>query len=171
MALVWLFSRQITLALAPFTVYSLFHVATYTRSNLLPAIQPQGQAAKQASGLGETIGAFVKQYYDSSMTLVATLEIVLLFRLVGGAIIFQKGSWILLGIYSIFFRFRHAQSSFMQSAISQLTARADSALANQSTPPAVRGVWEQAKQAVRQVADATDPNRYLRPQGAPKKAQ
>lgn len=30
MALVWLFSRQIPLALLPFTVYSVFHVATYT---------------------------------------------------------------------------------------------------------------------------------------------
>ena len=30
MALVWLVSRQIPLALLPFTVYSIFHVATYT---------------------------------------------------------------------------------------------------------------------------------------------
>lgn len=172
MALIWLISRQVPLAILPFSVYSVFHVATYTRSNLLPTLQAQpAGAAKQTSGLSETIGRFVKEYYDSSMTLVALLEILLWFRLLGSALLFIRGSWILFSIYTVFFRVRHSQSSFMQQAISQLTARADSALANANAPPALRNAWQQAKGVVRQVADATDVNRFTRPQGAPKKAQ
>ena len=172
MALLWLCAIQMPLALAPFSVYSIFHVATYTRSNLLPTVQPQEQG-KQASGLSETIGRFVRDYYDSSMTLVALLEIFLWFRILGSAIIFQKGSWILLIAYTVFFRARHSQSHFMQNAFTQLAARIDSQVANQSTPPAVRNVWEQVKGYVRQAADATDLNKLSRQQqgGPPKKAQ
>jgi transmembrane protein 33 len=176
MALVWLFSRQIPLAILPFAVYSVFHVATYTRANLLPVVQGQQQGAAgqkpPQSGLSQTIGNFVKQYYDASMTLVAILEIALWFRVLGSAILFQKGSWILLVIYTIFFRTRFAQSTFVQGAIRQVTARIDAQVQNQSTPPAVSQGWETFKNIVRQAADATDINKYVAgPQGAPKKAQ
>ncbi|OCK84321.1 hypothetical protein K432DRAFT_378724 [Lepidopterella palustris CBS 459.81] len=180
MALVWLFSRQIPLAILPFAVYSVFHVATYTRGNLLPTIQPPQQntaasgARPKPSALSEMIGKFVKDYYDSSMTLVAILEIALWFRVLGSGLLFQKGSWILLGIYTVFFRARYAQSSFVQGAISQLTARVDAQLANQSTPPAVRQGWGTFKNIIQQAADATDVRKYVGgPSGAggPKKAQ
>ncbi|ORY16819.1 hypothetical protein BCR34DRAFT_622258 [Clohesyomyces aquaticus] len=179
MALVWLFSRQIPLAILPFSVYSVFHVATYVRSNLLPTIQPPAAssaspAAKpKPNAASETIGKFVKEYYDGSMTLVAILEIALWFRVMGSALLFQKGSWILLAVYTVFFRARYAQSSFVQGAITQLVGRADAQLANQSYPPAVRQGWETFKNIVRQAADATDIRKYVGgQQGAvPKKAQ
>jgi hypothetical protein len=175
MALVWLFSRQIPLAVLPFAVYSVFHVATYVRSNLLPTFQPPTAAAAggrpQGSAASEAIGKFVKEYYDGSMTLVAMLEIALWFRVVGSALLFQKGSWILLAVYTVFFRARVAQSSFVQEAINQLTARIDAQLANQSTPPAARQGWATFKGVIRQAADATDIRKYVGGQPAPKKAQ
>ncbi|EON63716.1 hypothetical protein W97_02944 [Coniosporium apollinis CBS 100218] len=177
MALVWLWSRQIPLAILPFTVYSIFHIATYTRANLLPALQPQqqsqdGQPPKQ-SGMAQTIGQFVKDYYDSSMTLVALLEIGLWFRVLMSALLFQKGSWILLGIYSAFLRARYSQSSFVQGAIAQMTQRVDGMVANQNTPPAVRNAWASVKGLARQAAEATDINKYVggNQQAGPKKAQ
>lgn len=178
MALVWLFSRQIPMAVLPFAVYSVFHVATYVRSNLLPAIQPPPAAGPQGakpkpSGASDMIGRFVKEYYDGSMTLVAILEIALWFRVMGSALLFQKGSWILFLVYTVFFRARYAQSSFVQGAITQLTARIDAQLANQSTPPAARQGWGMFKNILRQAADATDIRKYVGgQQGAvPKKAQ
>lgn len=177
MALTWLFSRQIPLAILPFSVYSIFHVATYVRSNLLPTIQPPpaapAGAKPQASAASDAIGRFVKEYYDGSMTLVALLEIFLWFRVFGSALLFQRGSWILLVVYTVFFRARVAQSSFVQEAISQLTARIDAQLANQSTPPAAKQGWGTFKTVVRQAADATDIRKYVggQPGAAPKKAQ
>lgn len=174
MALVWLFSRQIPLAILPFAVYSIFHVATYTRSNILPTIQPQPAAAsgqKQTSALADTIGNFVKNYYDSSMTLVAILEIALWFRLLGSAILFQKGSWILIVIYTVFLRARFHQSTFVQQAVNHLTARGDAIANRQDLPPAVRQGWATVKGAIKQAADVTDISRYAGQQGAPKKTQ
>ncbi|KAL8657771.1 MAG: hypothetical protein Q9226_001587 [Calogaya cf. arnoldii] len=183
MALVWLFGRQIPLALLPFTVYSVFHVATYTRANLIPTFQPAqqspagsaspgGRPATKSSPLADTIGRFVKEYYDASMTLVASLEIFLWFRVLGSAVIFTKGSWILLAIYTVFVRARYSQSSFVQGAIGQGVDRVDALVANQSTPPAGRQAWETIKRLGRQATDATDINRYVGAKGqAPKKAQ
>lgn len=185
MALVWLYSRQLILALLPFSVYSVFHVATYSRMYLIPTLQPPAQnagatspsspnskpAAKQ-NPLSETIGRFIKQYYDGSMGVVAALEIMLLGRLVLSALTFSKGSWVLLLVYLSFFRARYAQSSFVQQAVRQVTARADVIISNQSTPPQVRQAWEALKSVVRQAYEVTDIGRYISgPAAANKKPQ
>ena len=165
MALVWLFSRQIPLALLPFTVYSIFHVETYTRGIILPTIQPQPAAPAgqkpATSGLSDTIGRFVKDYYDASMSLVAGLEIALWFRILGSAILFQKGSWILIVFYTVFLRSRISQSTFVQGMIRQVTARGDGFASRQDIPPAARNGWETFKGVAKQAHDATDINRYI----------
>ncbi|PLB42676.1 uncharacterized protein BDW47DRAFT_121777 [Aspergillus candidus] len=172
MALVWLYSRQIPLALLPFSVYSIFHVATYSRAHLIPTLQPPAAGAGPASPsspssrpaarqspLADTIGRFVKQYYDASMDLVAGLEIALLFRLAVSILTFSKGSFLLLAIYLAFFRARYSQSSFVQQAVRYFTARVDASVSHQSTPPAVRQGWETFKGVVRRGYEATDTSR------------
>lgn len=177
MASIWLFTpKHMPIAILPFLVYSIFHVATYTRTNLIPTLKPQQQSNEpgtkaNASALSDAIGRFVKEYYDTSMTLVACLEIALWFRILGSAILIQKGSWILLAIYTVFFRARYSQSSFVQGAIAQLTARVDATVANQSTPPVVRQAWGTMKGMMRQAVEATDINKYASQQQPQKKAQ
>jgi transmembrane protein 33 len=175
MALVWLYSRQIPLALLPFTVYSVFHVATYTRTNIIPTLQPPKGAPAGAtpsspnspkpsasqSPLANSIGKFVKEYYDASMTLVALLEIGLWFRVGLSAFTFTKASWVLLVIYSVFLRARYAQSQFVQGAFAQAIARVDAQVQNQSMPPAVRQSWETMKGFGRKGVEATDLRKYL----------
>ncbi|KAJ5238747.1 hypothetical protein N7468_003366 [Penicillium chermesinum] len=174
MALVWLYSRQLILALLPFSVYSVFHVATYSRMYLIPTVyppqtsgagspsSPSSKPAAKQSPLVETIGRFIKQYYDASMGVVAGLEILLLFRLI---------LWVLLVVYLSFFRARFAQSSFVQQAVRQVTARADASISNHNTPPAVRQGWETFKGIVGQVYEATDIGRYISGPAAGKKPQ
>lgn len=178
MALVWLFSPQYLLALLPYSVYSIFHVATYTRANLIPVISPPKPVAdasassprgKASSPLADKIGAFVKQYYDASMSIVASLEIFLWVRLLLAAILFQRRSWILLALYTGFLRARFSQSTHVQNSFSQLSARTDSLVAAQGTPPAARQAWETIKGGARSFHDATDVNRYLNSGGPAKK--
>jgi len=160
MAITWLFFNQTPLALLPFAVYSIFHVATYTRGMLLPTIQnasnvPAGQKPSPTA-LSDSIGRFVKEYYDASMSVVAGLELALWFRLFGSAIFFQKGSWILLTIYSLFLRARLAQSSFVQGMVRQFAARGDALANRQDVPPAARSAWETAKGAAAKAHASTD---------------
>lgn len=176
MALVWLFSPQYPLAMLPFGIYSIFHVATYTRTNLIPTVQPAAPAAgaspaaKAPNATADTIGKFVKEYYDQSMGLVAILEILLWGRLLLSAITFAKGSWILIAIYTAFLRARFAQSSFVQGQFKQLEARIDSLVGAQSTPPVARQVWDTVKGGARTFHDATDVRKYVGGAPAAKKA-
>ncbi|EKD19621.1 uncharacterized protein L3040_002036 [Drepanopeziza brunnea f. sp. 'multigermtubi'] len=176
MALVWLFSPQYPLAMLPFGIYSIFHFATYTRTNLIPTIQPSAPSAAgdktpaKPNATADTIGKFVKEYYDASMGLVAVLEILLWGRLLLSAITFAKGSWILIAIYTAFLRARFAQSSFVQAQFKQLEARIDSLVGAQSTPPAARQVWDTVKGGARTFHDATDVSKYIGAAPAAKKA-
>ncbi|KAG6140698.1 Transmembrane nucleoporin [Claviceps purpurea] len=164
MALVWLFCPQYPLALLPYFVYSVFHVATYTRANVIPVLQPPPPTVDGASPkrnpLADTIGAFVKQYYDASMSIVAGMEMLLWFRVLLSAILFQRRSWILLALYTVFFRARFAQSSHVQAGVSQVSARIDSLISAQGTPPYVRQAWTTVKSVSRQFHDATDVGKY-----------
>lgn len=166
-SLVWLISRQIPLALLPFSVYSVFHVATYTRTNLIPTFQPVKPAAagqtppKPQGGLAAMIGKFVKEYYDTSMMLVAALEIALWGRLFLSALTFSKGAWILLTLYTVFLRARFHQSTFVQGAFSRFSARIDQQLNQQNMPPAAKQTWGTVKNVARQFVDATDVRKYL----------
>ena len=180
MALVWLYSRQIPLALLPFSVYSIFHVATYTRANLIPVISPApasaagqspGKPAAKGSPLADTIGRFVKQYYDASMGLVAALEIALWFRVLLSAFTFSQGGLLLLVIYSAFFRSRFAQSSFVQGAVHTFGERVDTRIDHPSTPPVAKQVWTTVKGVIQQIADATDLRKAAAAQQGAKKPQ
>lgn len=168
MALVWLFSPSFYLALLPYAIYSIFHFATYTRSTVIPTVMPPS-SVPSADGskpqlknhwIADYIGTFVKEYYDASMSVVAGLEIALWLRLAGSAILFQRRSWILMAIYTVFLRARFAQSSHIQNSFSTLEARIDSQLGAQGTPPVARQVWDGVKGGARQFHAATDVSRY-----------
>ena len=173
MALVWLFSPQYPLALLPYVVYSVFHVATYTRANLIPTITPPQAgvdgAKPKSSPLADKIGTFVKEYYDFSMTVVSTLEVGLWFRIFLSAILFQRRSWILITLYTAFIRARFSQSTHIQNSFAQFSARVDSLVAAQGTPPALRQAWDGAKGAAAQFHELTDISKYIGSTGAAKK--
>lgn len=182
MALIWLFSPQYPLALLPYSVYSVFHVATYTRANLIPTVQPpkvisaptsspNGKPQYAPNPLSDKIGTFVRTYYDDSMSVVSSLEILLWVRILLSAITFQRRSWILLGIYTVFLRSRFAQSPHVQNSFQQFETKIDGLVGSQGTPPAARQVWDGVKGGVRQFYQATDINKYVNGgAAAPKKA-
>ncbi|KAI3332434.1 hypothetical protein HD806DRAFT_530186 [Xylariaceae sp. AK1471] len=175
MALIWLLTPQYPLALLPYGIYSVFHVATYTRSNVIPTIQPNkapagaSGAKPQGSPLAEAIGSFVKTYYDASMSVVSALEILLWLRIFLSAALFQSRSWILLGVYTAFLRARFSQSTHVQNSFNQLELRVDSLVGSQGTPPIARSVWEGVKGGARQFHSATDLSKYVNGSAVPKK--
>lgn len=174
MALVWLFTPQYPLALLPYGIYSVFHVATYTRANVIPTVAPPQTAgatpgAKPSNPIADAIGNFVKTYYDMSMSVVSGLEILLWIRLLLAAVLFRYRSWIVLALYTAFLRARFAQSSHVQGTVSQLGARIDSAVGQQNTPPVARQIWDGVKGGARQFHDITDLGKYSSGAAVPKK--
>ena len=179
MALVWLVMPQYPLAMLPYSIYSVFHVATYTRANLIPTIippkviapatSPNAKPTYSSHPLSDAIGGFVKSYYDMSMSVVSGLEILLWVRLLLSAILFQRRSWILIAVYTAFLRARFAQSSHVQNSFTQIEARVDNLVGAQGTPPQARQVWEGIKGGARQFHAATDVNKYVNGAAVPAK--
>ncbi|KAI0873526.1 hypothetical protein GGS24DRAFT_388710 [Hypoxylon argillaceum] len=175
LALVWLLAPQYPLALLPYGIYSVFHVATYTRSNVIPTIQPSrapaGAAGAKPPGnpIADSIGSFVKSYYDTSMSIVSTLEILIWVRVFFSALLFQSRSWVLLGLYTAFLRARFSQSSHVQGSFNTMELRIDSIVGAQGTPPAAQSVWEGIKGATRQFYALTDLSKYTSGSSVPKK--
>lgn len=171
MALVWLVMPQYMFAMLPYAIYSIFHVATYTRSNLIPTISPKMTAppagtpnAKPVPApnpLSDKIGWFVKEYYDNAMSVVSGLEIAIWIRLLLSVILFQRRSWILIACYTAFLRTRFAQSTHVQNSFGQLDARVNTILGAQNIPPAARQGWDGVKVAARSFHDATDAHKYI----------
>jgi len=159
MALVWLVSKPIYLALLPFTIYSTFHFLTYLRTALIPTLIPPKPTATGGppppNVISDAISKFVKSHYDTSMAVVANLEIALFLRLLGGCLIWVN-NWILLALYAVFLRVRAAQSPFVKQALVSGEVRIDGLLADQRVPPAARAVWANIKDGIRKAADMTD---------------
>lgn len=151
MALAWLYSKPVFFALFPFAVYSTFHFLTYLRTALIPAIA----GPSPPSAVSETIAKFVKQNYDTSMHLVANLELFLWVRVFLWCLVFRN-SWILLGLYTIFLRARYAQSQFVRDALHSLGRRGDAVVGDARIPDPVRMGWGVAKTIVQRFADLTD---------------
>lgn len=103
------------------------------------------------------------------MSIVSALEILLWFRLLLAAIFFQRRSWILITLYTVFIRARFSESPHLRDSFSLLGARVDSLVGAQGTPPAARQVWEGVKNGIQQFHDATDVKKYTQgPAGAKK---
>lgn len=174
MALIWLFTRPIYLALLPFTIYSTFHFLTYLRTALIPTLIPPpttpnypaggsstgttqpGQKPKATTPnvLSNAISKFVKSHYDTSMAIVANLEIALFFRLLFGGLVFMN-SFILVIIYAAFLRIRFGQSPFVRQALATTESKIDGLVADQRVPPAARGVWANVKDGIRKIGEVT----------------
>ncbi|EPS35087.1 hypothetical protein H072_11443 [Dactylellina haptotyla CBS 200.50] len=174
MALIWLLTSPIYLALLPFTIYSTFHFLTYLRTALIPTIMPapatpaafpapSGSAGSPtqpprkagANVVSDTISKFVKSHYDTSMAVVANLELALWCRLLLGCLIFMN-SWILLIIYTVFLRIRVAQSPFVRQALATAEGLVDGYVADPRAPPAARNVWASVKDGAKKFAAYTD---------------
>ncbi|PHH51268.1 Nucleoporin POM33 [Ceratocystis fimbriata CBS 114723] len=183
MSVVWFLMPHFTLALLPYFVYSVFHVATYLRTNILPTIYPPTITTSSDSTPGSKVQhnpaaeryismlrSFVNSHYDASMALVARFEIALWVELAFYALFFRRWSWVLITVYTAFVRVRYSQSMHLQTLFTSLSTQIDSKMAYQGTPPGVRQGWETAKSVTKQFYAATDINKYIGGAPAPKKS-
>jgi len=81
--------------------------------------------------------------YDPAMKVVAYTELVILVRVVIGALLLQN-SLLSPIVYANFMRQRWYQSSFTREAVAVSTARIENTI-NQQGNPTLSGIWGQAK--------------------------
>jgi hypothetical protein len=167
MALTWLYCKPVFFALFPFAVYSTFHFLTYLRTNLIPTFMPT-PAGGPPPAITETISKFVKKNYDSSMHLVANLELLLWVRVFLYCLVF-KNSWILLAIYTVFLRARYSQSSFVRDALRGAEMKGDALILDAGVPDGVRTGWSVGKTVIKRFGELSDVGKFIG--GAPSPAK
>lgn len=143
-AFLWLVSKPTYGTFLPFAIFSLFHVLTYIRGFILPAL---GYPSDR--GLAIQIDGFVKQYNDKFMFTAANLEFMMFLGLIFKALTFQRGSWIKTAVFFVFLRLRYTQSLFTRSVIGSWEVRVDGLLSHPSIPPVVKQTWVTVKHNLR----------------------
>lgn len=142
LAALFLGSKPVYALLVPYAIYSLFHVLSYTRTNIIATVAPN-------SPLGNRIGDLVAKFFDPAMSAVAAVELLVnLPRLLIG-VIFRQNSFLLTIAYIVFLRVRWEQSLFVRRVVSGVTTRIDGLVADKNVPQAVRTVWTYTKDIAR----------------------
>ncbi|TFK41372.1 hypothetical protein BDQ12DRAFT_626785 [Crucibulum laeve] len=149
LAFYWWTSKPIALALLPYTIFSLFHALTFTRTTLMTQFLPPGPpatpgGAPQPHPLAKRLQVWVKANYDHAMRVVAFTELAIFLRVFLGAITFQNA---LLSpiIYAHFLRQRYYQSAFTREAFGTADARIEGFIRKPGNPPVLLQVWAQGK--------------------------
>jgi len=145
LALFWLTSKPVALSLFPYTIFSLFHALTFTRTTVMPQILPPGPPATAGGAptphpLSKKLQAWVRANYDSAMKVVAYAEIIILARVIVGALMFRN-SFLTPIFYAHFIRMRFFQSAFTREAIIKVTAKIDGYVTGPDMPPVVKQGW------------------------------
>ncbi|KAG7099469.1 hypothetical protein E1B28_001318 [Marasmius oreades] len=151
LAFFWWSSKPIAITLIPYTIFSLFHALTFTRTTLMPQFLPPGPPATAGGPptphpFAKKLQVWVKANYDPAMKAVAFTELVILLRVLLGGITFQN-SLLSPIIYAHFLRQRWYQSQFTRDAIAYSTGRIETTIAGQQNPTLTR-LWGQGKSLV-----------------------
>jgi len=159
LAMFWYSSKPVALAMVPYTIFSLFHALTFARTTLLPQILPPGPsttggASPQPHPLAKKLQVWVKNNYDGAMRIVAYTEVVILFRVVLGAILLQN-SFLSPLIYAHFLRQRYHHSAFTREAIGFTVTRVEKYINQPGTPPIVKQIWDKGKMVISRWAGST----------------
>jgi hypothetical protein len=165
LAFFWWTSKPITITLLPYTIFSLFHALTFTRTTLMPQFLPPSPPATaggpvQPHPIAKKLQVWVKSNYDSAMRIVAYTELVIFVRVLLGAITFQN-SLISPLVYAHFLRQRYYQSAFTREALAVTNIRIDG-FVRRAGNPMISQVWDKGRGLISRWAGSE-----LEPQQAP----
>ncbi|BEI84912.1 hypothetical protein CcaverHIS002_0503130 [Cutaneotrichosporon cavernicola] len=151
LAFYWLISKAIGITILPFATFSLFHCATFFRTNILPKFSPKAVAGQQspppnwADNLGKQLQDWVKQNYDKAMNFVAYAELVILLRVFVGALTWRS-SFVAPIFLAHFIRLRYHASPFTRHSVNTVGAKIDEFTNGQS--PAIKNAWATVKRVL-----------------------
>lgn len=133
------FSPYVMMTLAPFVLFSTFHVLSYTRNTLLPHF-----GIPETHSLSVQIENFVSSNNNKSISLAALLEVYTLFLLFLRLITFRPTSVVPFFSFVLFITLRFNKSAYTRSAIKSVEVRIDE-LVGRAGVPAIKSAWVAVK--------------------------
>ncbi|EKM60872.1 uncharacterized protein PHACADRAFT_247077 [Phanerochaete carnosa HHB-10118-sp] len=149
LAFFWWTSKPIAFSLLPFAIFSLFHALTFTRTTLMPQILASGPPTSAGGAptphpLAKRLQLWVKANYDTAMKAVAFIELLIMARVLLGAITFRN-SLLTPIFYAHFLRQRYYQSAFTRNALTLVNQRIEGYVRQPGTPPVAVQIWDTFK--------------------------
>lgn len=132
-------SPYVFLTLSTFFLFSTFHVLSYLKNFLLPALGVSDQ-----SRISEQIGAFVAANNNKSIGLASLLEVYTLVSLFVRVITFSKRSIVPFLAYAVFMKLKFEKLAFTRNAFKQLEMSIEG-LVNRTGHPAAKNAWIKVK--------------------------
>jgi hypothetical protein len=159
-------SQTIISFFVPQWIYPLFHLVTRLAALPIGTSSAKPHVVSTPDSIADNIGVFIKTYYDISMSVVTSLEVFIWFSLLFSAITFQRRSWIMIMLYTVFLRARYDLSEF-----AQLEAKVDGFLDAQNIPLTARRAWKSAMKLTYRFYHASNLNKYMGGDSASKKTK
>ncbi|KAI8919146.1 hypothetical protein DFJ77DRAFT_453157 [Powellomyces hirtus] len=157
LALNWAVSKPLLVTLLPYTVFSLFHSLNYFRSEVVPALLPPAQHPTITPRVQDAILRLVKSYQNPALRLVAFAEVWFLFPTITFGVLLGWTSFMAPLLYARFLSFRYMTSPLTKAAFSELRTRSDSLMAHPQVPPAVKKIYDAARQQMTKMGEAMQP--------------
>lgn len=132
-------SPYVLLTLGSFFLFSTFHVLSYTKHYLLPALN-----VLETHPLLVKIGDFVTANNNKSIQLASVLEVYTLFWLFVRVITFRKTSLVPFVVYLVFIKLRFEKSAFTRNAFKSVEIKVEDVV-NRSGQPAAKDAWLKVK--------------------------
>ncbi|KAG9303407.1 hypothetical protein G9A89_013733 [Geosiphon pyriformis] len=137
LAVCWWFNPPILVTPIPYATFSLFHLITYFRSNIIPTFVPEAAPllinsnapvsgnAKIFVDLSKGLQNWVLKNYEGAMRSVSFAEVAIITSGLVAYIITWKIRLITLFFYLLFLRFRYHMNPFTKLAFKNVSERLD----------------------------------------------
>ncbi|CCD24614.1 nucleoporin POM33 NDAI_0D03000 [Naumovozyma dairenensis CBS 421] len=137
LALTWISTPKLSIALVPYIAFSTLHFSSYLQSTLLPKLFPGATADKVSS----YISKFHECYNEKSMYWVASGELLIECILILRALLFFPKSWIVLIIYSLFLKVKFELSKYSTTVFAQWRVIFDGIISHPMVPPQIKKAY------------------------------
>ncbi|KAG2176440.1 hypothetical protein INT43_005680 [Umbelopsis isabellina] len=140
LAIYWIISKPLAITLVPYTIYAVFHMASFAQVNLLHKNPDAQRKIKQNN----------EKHYDRAMLLAAEVEIFgVMGRLIIGLFMF-KTSLFAVFLFAHFLRLRYHMNENSRKVFSGVASKLDNLLLPQKgqkkkVPPAVQKAYNKVK--------------------------
>lgn len=151
LALIWLTSSPLWVTLIPFLTFSLFHMLSYFRQEILPAVFPKiaGGAPTIADKISPVIQQFVQQYQKEAVRLVAYSEVWMILPFLVVSVFLRYVSILTPFLFCHFLRYRYFFSVQTQEAFTILDTRVTGfIMGNPSIPPVIKNGYNTVREMI-----------------------
>ncbi|KAI9294450.1 hypothetical protein K502DRAFT_365854 [Neoconidiobolus thromboides FSU 785] len=163
LATFWLFSRVLSFTLVPFFIFSLFHLAGYIRSNILPLLFPEikkeieehKETKSYPAQLALALDVLKSRYYLKAIEIASFAEVSIIPALIFVNFLLRNTTSYAIIAYIFFLKVKASKSPQTRVAFGQLEKLVDSYVLTPKVPETVKTYYYKLKQFLSSVFPST----------------